>query len=72
MTREEQKTFVVELTENIAEKVQKYIESEKIPAEWNGLELRILLKELFDDAADFPSVKVKEKTVKEYLRFHYL
>lgn len=72
MTREEQKTFVANLTENIAEKVQQYIEAEKIPAEWNGLELRVLLKILFEEAVHTPTKKEKEKIVKKHMLVHYL
>jgi len=46
MTRQDQRIFVHELTASIAASVVKAIEEEKIPAEWDGRELRELIYDL--------------------------
>jgi len=47
MTKDEQKQFVKDLTENVAKSITRKIEAGKIPENWDGIELRWLLKETF-------------------------
>lgn len=44
MNTEEQKTFVRELSETIAADICEQIDAGKIPENWDGIELRNLLK----------------------------
>jgi hypothetical protein len=50
MTREEQKQFIIELTQSINTSICTAIDTQKIPETWDGHELRELLYEKFDDA----------------------
>ena len=43
MTRQEQIDFVRELSKNVAEDIVDSIERGRIPSEWDGRELRLLL-----------------------------
>ncbi len=51
MTREEQVEFVKDLITSVETKVLLHIERGEIPIEWDGLELRTYLRDLFIDAA---------------------
>jgi hypothetical protein len=44
MNTEEQKNFVCELSAAIADDICKQVDAGKIPTEWDGIELRNLLK----------------------------
>ncbi len=52
MTREEQITFVRDLTANILASVEYQIREGKIPPTWDGLELRLLLEYRFKQSAN--------------------
>ena len=48
MTREQQKTFVDELVENIKAEILDGIEQERLPEDWDGHELRRYLADRFE------------------------
>jgi hypothetical protein len=43
MKRAEQKQFVDDLTKNIADSIKETIDNGKLPEEWDGIELRMLI-----------------------------
>lgn len=47
---DEQAQFVIELSDRIRDAAVGYIKSGKVPANWNGLELRTLLHRMHADA----------------------
>ena len=48
MTKQEQKDFIVELIKNVKKSIiEKTAGGSKIPENWNGLELRWLVKDSF-------------------------
>lgn len=47
MTKTEQRQFVRELTNEIAQDVIRKIQKGRIPAEWDGIELRQMLADKF-------------------------
>lgn len=51
MNREEQMSFVSDLTSTIRNEVQGLIEQGRVPTEWDGHELRMLLAEKFEASA---------------------
>ncbi len=48
MTKEEQKQFIVDLMELIQRGILARIENGRVPAEWNGIELREYLTRVAD------------------------
>lgn len=48
MTRQEQSQFVIDLINNVRVDILKSIEGNKIPEEWDGIELREFISEKFD------------------------
>jgi hypothetical protein len=61
MTRDEQVTFVKDLITSVETKVLLHIERGEIPVEWDGLELRTYLKDLFVEAAHLVDMGRKRK-----------
>lgn len=51
MTRKEQARFVRELTRNITKQVVTTIQQGRVPEEWDGHELRVLLADRFNESA---------------------
>lgn len=47
MTRAEQRQFVHDLTKTVKDKILANIKAGKVPADWNGVELRHLLADNF-------------------------
>lgn len=50
MTRDEQWAFVLELTTAVQHDLQRLIDDGKLPADWNGIELRQLLADKFRES----------------------
>ncbi len=62
MTRDEQVTFVKDLITSIETKVLLHLERGELPTEWDGLELRTYLKDLFANAASRVDMGRKRKS----------
>jgi len=62
MDKRAKKQFVKELTDSIVRDIIDYIDFDKIPEAWDGVELRELLKDKFDNArvCSFTSKRKKE------------
>lgn len=61
MNRAEQEIFVKELSDNVAEKILAGIRSGKVPEEWDGHELRVLLAEMHNDSALMSILRVNPR-----------
>jgi hypothetical protein len=61
MEKEEKIKFVVQLTGSIRETVIDAIADNKIPANWDGIELRWYLAELFERSARFGDKRRKKE-----------
>jgi hypothetical protein len=61
MTKDEQKQFTKNLTGSIADKIIEQIDSGKIPENWDGVELRWLLQDLFSREARYYPDKRKSR-----------
>lgn len=57
MTHNEQHQFVTELTTNICAEVKAAILADKIPADWDGHELRVLLADKFEQSAQMSLIR---------------
>ena len=57
MGKGEQKTFVRELTDAIVREICGHIDADKIPKEWDGHELRVLLADAFDRSAGMSLIR---------------
>lgn len=53
LTRDEQKTLTQQITDELARYVITRIENEKIPASWDGHELRQLVADIAKDNASY-------------------
>lgn len=69
MEKYEQMQFVMDLTNNIKAAVLDLIKHGKIPAEWDGHELRCFLAERFDDAASATVIR-REKRSRRTREYH--
>ena len=65
MTKKHQKKFVTDLCNSVKQEVISKIESGKIPPNWDGFELRELLKEKFT-AESYLCNDKRSKRYKEY------
>ena len=63
MTREEQKHFIQDLTSNVTTRLVEAIETGKIPASWDGHQLRQLLADSYKSVV---WIKMSTKDMKEY------
>jgi ribose 5-phosphate isomerase RpiB len=66
MTRDEQRTFVHDLTTAVARSIMENIENGSIPHTWDGIELRMLLAEKFGAEAARCTDIMGRKRMKEY------
>lgn len=68
MTKDEQAAFVTSMTDGIRKEITTAIRAGRIPPEWNGHELRMLLAEKFRDAAGMSVLKIypRSKRTKDY------
>lgn len=59
MNKKEKGEFVRDLSRALTQEVLKKIEADRIPADWDGHELRCYLRDLFTDQAEISAI-VKE------------
>lgn len=64
MTRTEQRVFVEELLSTVKQQVVEHITKGAIPAHWDGLELRVYIRDLFLEQA--AKVDLGPRRTKEY------
>lgn len=61
MTLEEKKQFVRDLCKSVSKELEAKIDSGKIPAHWDGHELRALMAEKFIDNAAHSIIKLQSR-----------
>lgn len=61
MNKGEQKTFVRELADNIVKEICGHIDDGKVPEEWDGHELRVLLADAFDRSARMSLIRTEPR-----------
>jgi hypothetical protein len=68
MTRTEQLIFVDDLCQNIRLQLKEQIKNNKVPAEWDGHELRCLIADTFEAAAAPTTIRLakRSKRAKDY------
>lgn len=64
LTRDEQITFIRDLSSSILTSIEYQIRKGKIPPTWDGLELRLLLEYRFKQSANL--VKKNRRLIREF------
>ena len=65
-TKEDKKEFIENFLNSIKEQIFKGIESGAIPEEWDGIELRELVKDIAVDETFYFNGKKRQKRYKDY------
>ena len=61
MTKREQVRIVRELTGSVFEEIRNKIKLGRVPAEWDGHELRCLVADKFEDAASGTTIRMSPR-----------
>ena len=64
MTRDDQIRFIGEMCDGIKRDLESAVEQGRVPLEWDGHELRALLKEKFADAADISQIVTSPRSAR--------
>lgn len=68
MDKEDQIEFVEELCDHVKNKILRYIDANKIPESWDGIELRRLIAEQYQNIV-YDHYSNKSKRIKDYKNY---